>query len=90
MAPRPRIPTLGTRRVAAPSALIHAEAGGARFPMHTALFASVLSFEGAFSGVVDSLIQENCSGGKPETSQISMVLLVILPICQALFFWKRV
>ena len=50
-------------------------AGGARITLHTELFPFLLSTEEAFSGIVDSFIQENCSGGKPPDPQIIVVLL---------------
>ena len=61
------------------------EAGGARIALHAELLPSLLPSEGAFSDVVDGLIQENFSGGKPpdpklpwccwETNIHSIVLL---------------
>ena len=48
------------------------EAGETRIVFHAELFPSLLSFEWAFSGVVDSLAQGNFSGGKP---QLNMLLL---------------
>ena len=39
------------------------QTGGARIATHTELFSSLLSCEGSFSGYVDGLVQENCSGG---------------------------
>ena len=50
-------------------------AGGARNALHIELFLSLLSSEGAFSSIVDSLAQDSFSGGKPPDPQISMVLL---------------
>ena len=50
-------------------------AGGARVALRTELFPSLLSAEEAFSGIVDSLVQENFSGGKPPDPQIIVVLL---------------
>ena len=50
-------------------------AGGVRIPFHTELPPSLLSTEEAFSGIVDSLVQENFSGGKPPDPQIIVVLL---------------
>ena len=41
---------------------------GARLTFHTELFSSILSSEGAFSCIVDSLVQENVSGTSPQTS----------------------
>ena len=40
-------------------------AGGARIAFYTKLLPSLLNFEGAFSRVVDRLVQENFSRGKP-------------------------
>ena len=48
-------------------------AGGARITLHTKLFPSLLSCKGPASGVVDSLVQENFSGGKPPDPQLHMV-----------------
>ena len=39
--------------------------GWARIVLHTELFPSLLSSEGVFCGILDSLIQENFSVGKP-------------------------
>ena len=50
-------------------------AGGARFALQTELFLSLLSSEWAFSGIVDSLVFENCPGSKPSDPQITIVLL---------------
>ena len=50
-------------------------AGGARITLHAELTPSLLSSEWAFSGIVDSLVQETFSGGKPPDSQIIIVLL---------------
>ena len=47
----PRAPTLGVE-------------GGARIALHTEFLPFLLSSEGAFSGISDSLLQENFSGGK--------------------------
>ena len=41
------------------------EAGGARVDFHNELCPFLLSCEGTFAGVVDSLAQETFSGGKP-------------------------
>ena len=43
--------------------------------LHTELFSSLLSSEWAFSDIVDSLVQENLSGGKPLDHQIIVILL---------------
>ena len=43
-------------------------AGGARNALHTEFLPSLLSSEGAFSGISDSLLQENFSGGKAQTA----------------------
>ena len=50
-------------------------AGGARIALHTQLFPALLSSKGAFSGIVDSLVQETISGGKPPDPLINIVLL---------------
>ena len=50
-------------------------AGGARIVLHTELFPSLLSAEEAFSGIVDSLVQDNFSEGKPPDPQIIVLLL---------------
>ena len=42
---------------------------------HTEFFPSLLSFEGAFSGIVACLVQENFSRAKPTDPQISIFLL---------------
>ena len=55
----------GAGGAAAPSALIHGGAGGARIALHTELFPFLLSAEEAFSSIVASLVQENFAGGKP-------------------------
>ena len=47
-------------------------AGGARIPHHSEFFPSLLSSEGAFSGISDSLVNENFSGGKPPDPQITI------------------
>ena len=41
-------------------------AGGARSALHTKLFQSLLSCEGAFSGIADSLIQGNFLEASPQ------------------------
>ena len=50
-------------------------AGGVRIALRTEFFPSVLSSEGAFSGIVDSLVLENFSGGKSPDPEIDNVLL---------------
>ena len=50
-------------------------AGGARIALYTELFPSLISAEEAFFGIVDSLVQENFSGGKPPDPKIIAVLL---------------
>ena len=50
-------------------------AGGTRIALDTELFPSLLSSKGAFFGIVDSLVQENFSEGKPPDPQITVVLL---------------
>ena len=49
--------------------------GWARISRHTKLFSSLLSPQGAFSGMVDSLVQENISGGEPSVSELNIVQL---------------
>ena len=56
----------GAGGVAAPSALIKGGWRG-KLALHTELNPSLLSSERAFSGIVDSLGQENCFWGKPQT-----------------------
>ena len=51
------------------------EVGGARIVLHTELFPSLLSSEGAFSDIVDRLPRESFSGGKPPDPQITIVLV---------------
>ena len=65
----------GSRGAAAPSALVHKGAGGARIALHTELLSSLRSCEGTFSSVIDSLVGENFCVGKPPDLQIIMVLL---------------
>ena len=50
-------------------------AGGARIALHTELLPSLLSAEEALFGTIDSLVQENFSGGKPPNPQMILVLL---------------
>ena len=64
-------PTLGELPPLPPS--LGAE--GARVPLHTEFLPSLLSSEGAFSGIADSLVQENFSGCKPPDPQIPIELL---------------
>ena len=45
--------------------------GEARTALHIELFPSLLSCEGAFLGVVDSLVQENASGASPKTPNLA-------------------
>ena len=40
---------------------------GARMALYTEQFPPLLSYEGEFCDIVDSLVQENSSGGKPPT-----------------------
>ena len=47
-------------------------ARGARIGFHTEFFPSLLSSEGAFSGISDSLVEENFSGGKPPDPQVTI------------------
>ena len=48
---------------------------GARIVLRTEFFPSLLSSEGTFSGIVDSFVKENFSGGNSPGSQISNVLI---------------
>ena len=52
---------------AAPSVFFHVAGGGARIALHIGLFPALLSCEGVFSGVVDSLVQENFLEADPQT-----------------------
>ena len=52
-------------------------AGRARIALHTKLFPSLQSAEEAFFGIVESLVQENFSGGKPQTTKLSLYYLEI-------------
>ena len=45
---------------------------GQELPSVLNSFPSLLSAEEAFSGIVDSLVQENFSGGKPQTPKLSL------------------
>ena len=63
--------TGGAGGAATPAALIHGGAGGARIALYTEFFPSLLSSEGAFSGISDSLV-ENFSGGKPPDPQVTV------------------
>ena len=56
-------------------------AGGARIALHTEFFPSLLSSEGVFSGISDSLV-EDFSGGKPPDPRIAVE--------SPGDFWKRV
>ena len=47
-------------------------AGGARIALHTEFLPSLLSSEGAFSGISDSLLQEDFSRGKPPDLQTTI------------------
>ena len=64
-----------TGRIAAPFALIHGGAGGARIALHTEFFPSLLSSEWALSRIVDRLVEEAFSWGKPPDPQICIVVL---------------
>ena len=61
-------PTLGAGGVAALSALIH----GGQEGLHTEFFPPLQSSEEAFSGTVDSLVQENFSGVSPQILKVPM------------------
>ena len=65
-------PTLGAGGAAAPSALVLEGAGGARIALCSEFFPSLISSEGEFSGIADSLVKENFSGGKPPEPQIAI------------------
>ena len=54
-------------------------AGGARVALHTEFLQFLLSFEGGYSGISDSLLQKNFSGSKPPDPQTATLL-----------FWKIV
>ena len=58
-------PALGARRGSCPLCPHPWGAGEARIALHTEFLPSLLSFEGAFSSISGSLLQENFSGGKP-------------------------
>ena len=45
-------------------------AGGARISLRTELFPSLLSFEGALSGVVDCFVQKRFSGTSFQTPKL--------------------
>ena len=47
-------------------------AGGGRTALHTEFFPSLLSSEGAFSSISDSLLQQNFSGAKLPDPQITI------------------
>ena len=49
--------------------------GGARIALDAELFPSLPSSEGAFSSVVEDLVQENFSEGKLPNPHIDMLLL---------------
>ena len=68
-------PTLGGKRESCPFFPLPWGAGGARIALCAALFPSLISCEGAFSGVVDSLMSTNFSGGKPPDPQVNVVQL---------------
>ena len=53
----------GSGGAAVPSALFRGGAGGARIALNTEIFASLLSREGAFSGMLDSFFHDTFSGG---------------------------
>ena len=69
------MPTLGGRRGSCPLCPHPCGAGRARITLHTELFPSLQSSEVAFSGIADSLVQGNFSGGKPPDPHIVVVLL---------------
>ena len=50
-------------------------AGGVRIVLHTELFLSLLSSQGAFSSVYIQFVSRNFSGGKHPDPQINIVLL---------------
>ena len=47
-------------------------AGGAGIVLHTEIFLSLLSSEGASPGILDSLVQENFSGGSDQTPKFAL------------------
>ena len=69
------MPLLGDRKGSYPLWPHPWGVGGAKIACHTAFFASLLSSHGAFSSILDSLVQENFAGGKPPYPKIIMVLL---------------
>ena len=56
---------------AAPSALFYGGAGDKRIALHTEHFPSHLACEMVLSGVVDSYVKENLSGGKPQNPTLT-------------------
>ena len=46
---------------------------GARIALNTEIFISLLSNEGAFSGILDCFDHDNFNEGKPPGSQLDMV-----------------
>ena len=68
-----RTPTLGGQEGQLPPLPSSMGAGSARFALCAALFPSLISCEGAFSGVVDSLVAANFSGGKSPDPQVNVV-----------------
>ena len=48
-------------------------AGGARIALHTEFFPSLLSCKGTISGIVDSVVKENFSGGKPPDPLLTLI-----------------
>ena len=56
-----------------PTLLSSVGAGGARISLCAALFLSLISCEGAFSGIVDSFVSTNFSGGTPPDPQVNVV-----------------
>ena len=72
---QPGTPTLGGRRGSCPLCPHPWEAGGAIIAFDVELFPFLLYLEGALSDIVDSLVQENFSKGKPPDPQLCTVFL---------------
>ena len=64
----PRTPKLGEQEGQLPPMPLP---WGARIALHTELFPFLLSCQETFSGVVDSLVQENFSGASPQTPNLT-------------------
>ena len=68
-------PTLGEQEGQLSPLLSFTGGRRARVALHTELLLSLLSCKGAFSGVVDSLVKEKLSGGKPPDPHLIVLLL---------------